>query len=99
MQGPLRPPLSVLGWGQVLWVLFLSLPPLANSPLTPAQPSRSRGQEAVDLEQQAWTETWGSCQGRAGLHRKFLQGLARRSSVMVELTSSTCTTVTTRALF
>ena len=82
------PPLSVLGWSQVIWVLFLSLPLLAKSFLTPAQSSRPEAKGAVDLEQQKWYEKWGSCKGRAALHRKIL----------AELASST-PTITTRALF
>lgn len=82
------PPLSVLGWSQVIWVLFLSPPLLAKSLLTPAQSSSPEAKGAVDLEQQKWYEKWGSCKGRAVLHRKIL----------AELASST-PTITTRALF
>lgn len=71
-QGRRTPPLSALYWGQVFWVLFLSLPPLAKSPLAPARPSRPEARGAVDLEQQGWAAEWGRCKDRAGVHETIL---------------------------
>lgn len=67
------PPLSVLGWGQVIWVLLLSGPSLAKSPLTPGSTVK------VWRPRKQWT--WnskkglkvGSCKGRAGPHGDILR--------------------------